>query len=48
MVAIAGAFVLIAAAVAAGRLAWLARVSNKRLRQPAEYAQITQKLHKPD
>jgi hypothetical protein len=48
MVAISGAFVLIAAAIAGFRLMWLARASNKRLKQPPEFAQISQKLSKPD
>jgi hypothetical protein len=48
MVAISGALVLIAAAVAACRLIWVARVSNRRDQQPAEFAEISQKTNKQD
>jgi hypothetical protein len=48
MVAISGALVLIVAAIAGLRLMWLARTSNKRFKQPAEFAQISQKVSKPD
>jgi hypothetical protein len=47
MVAISGALVLIAAAIAGFRLLTLARASNKRLKQSAEFTQI-QKPNKPE
>jgi hypothetical protein len=48
MVAISGALVLIAAAAAACRLVWVARISNKQHQQSAEFAEISQKPNKQD
>jgi hypothetical protein len=47
MVAISGALVFVAAAIAAFRLLTLARASNKRLKEPTEFTQI-QKPNKPE
>jgi hypothetical protein len=48
MLAISGALVLIAVAAAACKFLWLARVSHRRLKQPAEFAEVSQKLNKQD
>jgi hypothetical protein len=48
MIAISGALVFLVAAIAGFRVLMVARASNKRLKQPAEFAQVSQKLNKPD